>query len=219
MAKETISFEQVTLLKTAELSDSAVRSFESGSKPWAAGEYVFLPQEHFTIEVNFDGTKMPSNRVLAFKLGENDTIDYIRSWKTRMFNDSCYEIGVAQYGVETEERDGHVRIQRGQDILAGKMIRATNSMVPVRVENKKLHIVTPFIAHVLPRVVGVSAIYEGNQKDGYDVVTNEDGTAKFQTVTITPFEVTDRVVTANIVDACKKALAKDASFKSVKLEC
>lgn len=218
MAKETISFEQVTLLETAELSDSAVRSFEGGSKPWATGEYAFLNQEHFTIESEFNGTKVPSNRVLAFKLGENDTVEYIRSWKTRMFNDFCYAIGVAKYRVEVEDRDGHVRIKRGQDVLTGKMIRATNSMVPVRVENKKLHIVTPFIAHVLPRVVGVSAIYEGNQKDGYDVVLNEDGTAKFQTVTITPFEVTDRVVTANIVDACKKALAKNSYLSKVELE-
>lgn len=219
MAKEIVSFEQVKLLKTAELSDSAVRAFESGSKPWAAGEYVFLPQEHFTIEILFDGNKMPSNRVLAFKLGENDSVEYIRSWKTRMFNDSCYEINVAQYGVDTENRDGHLRIKRGQDVLAGRSIRATNSMVPIKVENKKLHIISPFIAHVLPRVVGVSAIYEGNQKDGYNVVCNEDGTAKFQTVTITPFEVTDRVVTEKLIAACKAALAKDVSFKSVTLEC
>lgn len=218
MAKEAVTFESVKILPTSDLSDSQIRNFENGAKPWAPGEYVCLPMQHFTVESVYNGQKFNSNRILLFKLGANDTIEYVRSWKIRDFNASCLSPEVAQYAVEVEERDGHKRIVRGQDILTGKMMRATSSLVPHRIEGKKFMITAPFIMHIFARVAGVNAEYEGNQTDGYDVVTKEDGTAKFQGVTITPFETVDRPVSDSLVKACKEALKKDSSLNTVKLD-
>lgn len=218
MAKEAATFESVKILPTSDLSDSQIRGFENSAKPWAPGEYVCLPMTHFTVESVYNGQKFNSNRIVLFKLGANDTVEYVRSWKIRDFNASCLSPEVAAYAVEVEERDGHKRIVRGQDILTGKMIRATSSLVPHRIEGKKFMITSPFIMHIYSRIAGVNAEYEGNQTDGYDVVTKEDGTVKFQGVTITPFETVDRPVSDNLVKACKEALKKDSSLNTVKLD-
>lgn len=219
MAKEIRAFEDLKILKTSDLSDSQVRSFEGGAKPWAAGEYVVLPQEHFSVEVEFDGNKFSSDRILAFKLNPQNEVEYIRAWKVRNFNDSCFDRSVLQYAVATEMRDGHRRITRGQDVLKGQMIRATSSMIPARIENKRLHITQAFIMNVMPRIVGAQAVYEGDATNGYDVAVDENGNAKFQMVSLTPFEVSERSVTNDLIARCKEALANDSVLSKVKLEC
>lgn len=219
MAKELTSYEEVKVIPTAKLSASQERALTGGqTTKWQAGEYVALPMSHFSVETEFDGTKYSSPRVLLFKK-EGEKIAYVRAWKTRHFTESGFNMDVIGSTVDTEVRDGHRRIKRGQDALKGQMIRACGDALPLRVTDGVLRIMNPFIMRIQPAIPVLQAQYEGDQKSGYDVKVGSDGNVDFAITALIPFAVTDTVVSDEVIAECKAVLAKDSCLKGVPLEC
>lgn len=219
MAKELTSYEEVKVIATSKLSASQEKALSGGqTSKWQAGEYVCLPMSHFSVETEFEGQKFSSPRVLLFKKND-DTIAYARAFKTRNFTESGFDLGVLGSTVETEVRDGHKRIKRGQDALKGQMIRATNDALPIRVDDGILRVMTPFVMRIQPSIPVLQAQYEGDQKSGYDVKIKADGNVDFAITSLIPFSVTDEVVTKDMIAKCHAALSKDSCLNKVPLEC
>lgn len=221
MAKSSASMETIKvssvnegLTSGQEMRQNAVRNNE-----YEQAKYLVLPQDHFCTDVTYNNTPYKSKRVVIVKLDNNNKPEYPRTWKINYFTESLAapKEGGAPH-VQTETRDGHIRVQAG----ALSFIPSTTSRIPksvvTRGGKKMLHIDAPFVMDFLGTRDGYIVSYK-EANGGWDVETNADGSAKFQLSRITQFEVDrDFEITDALIAEAKACIANDPQLGKVKVD-
>ena len=221
MAKSSSSMETIKLSSVNEglTSGQEMRQNAVRNNEYEQGKYLVLPMDHFCTDVMYNNQPYKSKRVIIVKLNDNNKPDYPRTFKISYFTESLAapkEGGMPS--VQTETRDGHVRVVAG----ALSYIPSTTSRIPksvvTRGNKKMLHIDAPFVFDYLGTRDGYIVAYKENN-GGWDAQTNEDGTAKFQLSRITQFEVDrDFDITDELIAAAKACIANDPQLGKVKVD-
>lgn len=215
------SIEDVNIVTSEPLSEKQQSNFARiRSTSFEPGRYMFVKMSHVTSNVQTSVGMVKSPRVLAFKLDDNNQIQYARTWPLSKFTTQGRDInaGVPQAEVYRNEQ-GLVRIKPGQDCMRGHTVYATESFIPKFVDDKGFfHITENFVVSVDETFSVLNPAYVQTAA-GWDVDTTDDGYAKWVTQSMTPFRVIADTVTPAMVKAAKDYVAGDSALKQIKLEC
>lgn len=201
-----------------EARQNSVRNNE-----YEQGKYLFIPMEHFCIDVKYNGRDMKSKRVVCFFLDENNKPLYARTWKISYFTESLAALKEdGKPTVQTEiNSDGRRRVVSG----ALTYTPSTTSRIPKSIvkhgDKKMLHIDAPFVIDYKGIRQGYMVAYEETTPGSglYDAVVDEHNNACFQVSNITNFEVDNNFnVTDELIKAAKAVLASDSQLKGVKVD-
>lgn len=221
MSMETI----VVSKEVSGLSNTETRQNSVRVNDYEPGKYLFIPMNHFDVDVEYNGKTFQSHRVLAFKLSDDaKSVMYICTWKTKYFTESL--AGLKDDGmpeVKPKERNGRLRLPTNSVTYHfsthSRLPKSVKTVVENGVEKKFLHIDDPFIIDFTGTLTGYTPLLVSANGVDWDVAVNEEtGYARFDFARITQFEMSQMKPSTELVEAAKKMLKEDPQLRDIKVD-